>query len=72
MPHSNHAGGVNAQAYVTLLTIFEAANHVPIAIIAGGDYVRFHGYPEWDDAERFLAQQSLFLRSCDKYPCYMP
>jgi len=34
--------------------------------------VRFHGYPEWDDAERFLAQQSLFLGNCDKYPCYMP
>ena len=34
--------------------------------------IRFHGTPEWDDPERFLAQQYIFSGNCDKFPCYMP
>ena len=34
--------------------------------------LRFHGTPEWDDPERFLAQQSIFAGNCDKFPCFNP
>ena len=34
--------------------------------------LRFHGTPEWDDPERFLAQQSIFAGNCDNFPCFNP
>ena len=34
--------------------------------------LRYHGTPEWDDSERFLAQQAVFSGNCDQFPCYMP
>lgn len=34
--------------------------------------LRYHGSPQWDDADRFLAQQTIFSGNCDAFPCFMP